>query len=142
MVVLDASVILKWVLPAERGAEAAHVLWSRHQRGLDPVAVPDLFFYEAANALALTRRFTEGEARSAWDKLARAKLDAYPPDALSLQRAMALSREAGISVYDASYIALAEELGCNLTTADLKLIRKTEHVDLACTIRPLVQGVL
>jgi predicted nucleic acid-binding protein len=111
----------------------------RHRQNIEPVAVPDLLFYEAANTLALTSRLRREEAQAAMDKLARARLDAYAPDRVSVQRAMTLARQARISAYDATYVALAERLECDFVTADMKLVRKAGDVELACAVFPLLE---
>ena len=40
MIVLDASVLMKWVLPEETGADAAKAYRGRHTSGAESVAVP------------------------------------------------------------------------------------------------------
>jgi len=139
MTVVDASVVLKWFLPGETGAPEALELRARHVSDEHPVAAPDLLFYEVANTLAITSRLQPEEADAAWQSLLAVGVLVHAPDDVLVLRAMDLARDAAITAYDASYIALAERLGCDLVTADLKLIRKTRNVELACTVRPLVE---
>lgn len=137
MIVADASVVLKWVLPAEPGTEAALALRSRHMSGVDRIAAPVLLYHEVANVLALTPRLTEAEALEACESLKLSGLAVYAPGVRQMQRAVELARQARLSAYDAAYVALAETLGCDLVTADVRLARKLEGVDLNCTVRTL-----
>jgi len=137
MIVADASVVLKWVLPAEPGAEAALAVRSRHLSGVDRIAAPVLLFYEVANVLALTPRLTEGEALEACDSLRLSGLAVYAPGAREMHRAVELARQARLSAYDAAYVALAEALGCSFVTADRKLARKLQRVAVGCEVRTI-----
>jgi len=47
MIVLDASVALKWIFWDEAGGEGARHYRDRHVSGDEVIAVPDLFFYES-----------------------------------------------------------------------------------------------
>ena len=51
MIVLDASVVLKWIFDDEDGGEQATRLKDAHVAGHEIVAVPDLLFYEIGNVL-------------------------------------------------------------------------------------------
>jgi len=135
--VLDASVILKWFLPDEPGTEQALALRAAHLNGLQRIAVPALLLYEVANTLGRTPRLAEDEAETAFETLEATQLTFYMPGLPDLQRAVELMRAAGISAYDAAYVALAESLGCDLVTADARLARKLEGVELNCTVRAL-----
>lgn len=137
MIVLDASVILKWFLRDEPGASAALELRGHHLAGRERVAVPDLLTYEVANVFVLSARLSNGELNDAWDDLLATELDVRRLGTKEMRRSMALAREARITVYDASYVALAEALGTMLVTADHKLARKLEDVDLGCRILTL-----
>ena len=130
MIVLDASVALKWVLPDEEGGDAAWELAVRHARGTGTIAVPDLMFYEAANVLAMTPRLSRQSSWDAWHDLSMMRLDVYAPTAQEMHRAMEISRTCRVSVYDAYYAALAEALDCKMVTADLKLARKLAKLRL------------
>ncbi len=45
------------------------------------------------------------------------------PDAPLMVRTAELVAELGLSTFDAAYVALAETLGCELVTADQRLVR-------------------
>lgn len=55
MIVADASVILKWILPDEPNREEALMLRQQHVEGEAPIATPDLLLYEVANVLPMKR---------------------------------------------------------------------------------------
>ena len=137
MTVVDASVLLKWFLPDEPGAEQALALRDAHLAGLQRIAVPALLLYEVASILGRTLRLTEDEAATAFETLDGTQLTFYVPGLPGLQRIVELMRAAGISAYDAAYVALAERLDADFVTADKRLARKLEGVELNCTVRTL-----
>jgi predicted nucleic acid-binding protein len=120
--VVDASVAIKWVI-AEPGEERARML---RQHSL---IAPDLLFAECANVLwrKLRRReISEDEADIAAQALQQADLfvvSARGYAARAVPIALALDHPA----YDAMYLAVAEDFGLRLVTADDRLVRKTEQ---------------
>jgi predicted nucleic acid-binding protein len=121
--VLDASVILKWVLDAETepGHAAARRLLERWLQGELDLWVPSLWLYEVGNILCLKRPADASEALAVlWDLgLSEAHLNQG-----LIQRTLALSQSHGVTFYDASYLALAEERNTVLVTADGKFYRR------------------
>jgi predicted nucleic acid-binding protein len=126
--VVDASVGIKLYLPEDL-SEVASRLFEGLNRGRHLLFVPDLFFTECANILwknVLRLRVTAVQARSSLRGLALLPLlPVFSTDLLLT--ALDLSLDRNISVYDACYAALAEELKLPLLTADQKLLRKLEH---------------
>jgi len=137
MIVLDASVVLKWMLQDEPGAPDALEWRERHLGGLDRVAVPELLFYEVANAMVFSGRLTEEQAAVSWEGLLAIGLDVYAVWTEAMPRVMELARAANGSVYDACYVVLAELLGCDFLTADRKLANQLAGVELHCAVRTL-----
>lgn len=138
--VIDASVALKWVLP-EAGAAAALALRDRLAGSGVPVYVPDLFWAETANVVwRLTRTAGAGlDAGEALDLLEvlRSVPFATEPLGLVAGRALEIACEAGITVYDGIYVAVAELRGARLWTADRSLLRAlagTRWAELASPI--------
>ncbi len=121
--VLDASVILKWVLDAEDepDRQAARDILERWQRGEVQLFVPTLWLYEVGNILSLKRPQDAAEALQA---LLALGLREIPLDGATSSRALELSQSYGITFYDASYLAAAGLQETVLITADSKLLRR------------------
>jgi len=122
-VVPDASVILKWVLDAEDepGHAAASHLLERWQRRELSLAVPPLWLYEVGNVLCLKRPADAAEALAALCDLG---LGEVASSREVIQRTVALALKHGITFYDASYLAVAEDRKGVLVTADSKFYRR------------------
>lgn len=124
--VVDASVGIKLFL-VEPLAEAAEHLFD--QLAVSPpvsLYVPDLFYVECANILwKYVRRFgypAENARQDVADLKALNMQVAATADVLEAAFNLALQFE--ITAYDASYVALAQQLGLPLITADEALVRK------------------
>lgn len=114
MIVVDASAALTALL--NEGA-------ARRVLAVEPLAAPHLVDVEVASALR--RKVAGGEldgedARRALGTWARLGMARYPGVTL-LPRIWELRDN--LSAYDATYVALAEQLGCGLLTADARLAR-------------------
>ena len=68
-IVLDTSVIVKWFSKDEDDAEHANKLRWQFQEGLCVITIPDLVFYELANALRHNPNFTAEDVRIALDSV-------------------------------------------------------------------------
>ncbi|MEW5857971.1 MAG: type II toxin-antitoxin system VapC family toxin [Cyanobacteriota bacterium] len=94
----------------------------------DPAAriyVPDLFYIECANTAWKYIRAGRYDAAEAQTSLATLK--ALPLQVVStadlMEEAVNIAFACGISAYDASYIALSQQVGATLLTLDEKLVR-------------------
>lgn len=123
MIVLDASVVVKWLFE-EDDAGGALAYRDDHVSGVSPVAVPELLFYEIGNVLATKSGLSAEEARLAFSVIWDVELESYHLQPSDYLRMMRLSQKLNVSGYDAAYVALAEKLGVSLVTADGKLARR------------------
>lgn len=119
--VVDASVLLSLVLDQDGQDPARKAILA------DPnIALPPLWRYEVAHVL--WRKHREGVLGPAALESAMARLHGQFEGKelpVSLPEALAAARRYGLSsAYDASYVALAEKLGCGLLTLDQELLRK------------------
>lgn len=123
MIVVDASVAVKWLLP-ETGADAARRLLDSG----DTLLGPALIRVEVAAAVARKARYGEMDPRDAaaaaelWFQSIRDGLIALSPDEADLPRGFGLALELRHPVQDCLYLALAERLGAELFTADQKFV--------------------
>src|SRR3989338_1693755 len=120
MVVLDASVILKWFIP-EKDRESALRFRDAHAQAREQVIVPLLLFYEIANVIRYRKQLPDQELISVFDILNSLEITALPPSFAEIGEAALYARQKNISVYDAVYVVLAGRLGCNFITADKRL---------------------
>jgi predicted nucleic acid-binding protein len=118
LVVVDASVVLKWFLP-ERWSDEARKLLD------EPVGLlaPDLLYAEVGNAVWKRVRMRELSGPLARRMVADIATIAVRPVAsrVLLKDAIGIAVSAGITVYDAMYLALAVRLRTYVVTADERL---------------------
>ena len=131
MVVLDASVILKWLVN-EEGSEDALRFRDRHVKGEERIIVPSLLFYEVANVLRYREELPEEELLILFEILNDLELSAVNPSFSEFKEAMLYARVKQTSVYDAAYVVLAKNLGCELITADKRLERTVNEQFVKC----------
>lgn len=130
--VLDASVLLKWFLATpERGHKEAADLRSEYEQGRIAFVVPPLIFLEVLNVAGRRWRWhTE-----ALDELALALgdigFDVREPELTAVAAWVAR----GLTAYDAAYVALAEEIGCELVSDDAEILNVANEI-----VRPLTEA--
>ncbi len=123
--VLDASVALKWVL-IEADSGKARQLRDDFRAGIHELIAPDSFALEIA--LALTKAERRGmiqDAAARWTDVMTSAPHFSPSHPLA-PRAIQIASQARIGVYDCLYVALAEREGCDLVTADSRLVNSLQ----------------
>lgn len=126
-VVVDASAALKWVLEEEGSAAASELL------DKDVLHAPDFMLLEVANVLwAKVRRgaLSRSDADAAFRTLAAVPMALTPLSEL-IRPARSLAFALDLTVYDAVYAALAQQLDCPLATADRTLAQAMTAAGLA-----------
>lgn len=116
--ILDASVIAKWFSrDAEGYAEIAAKLRRDFVSEELVLLAPPILFLELLNIAGRRWRWTEANLREFADSLQASEFEAAVPSL----RAVVPWIARGLSAYDASYVALAEEQGIALITADKQI---------------------
>lgn len=128
MLILDASVIIKWFSEEEytdKSLKIREEIRSGDERGI----LPDLLLYEVANALRYSPRFNEDDVRDAIDSILDMGMDIVTPTSEIINSAINLAFTYNITVYDSFYVALAKELEIPLITADKKLHKNVKEMN-------------
>lgn len=129
MFVIDASVVVKWFIE-EKDSARALFLKENHIMEKTLLIAPDLLIYEVANVLLYSKLFNFMELKRCLQDLYELEIDLISPSMEIILLATELASLKQISIYDASYLALAKEFGLKLITADEKLY--TSVKDLSC----------
>ena len=121
--VVDASVILKWVLGdrEEPDQGPAVGLLTRWAEGKDDLRAPALWEYEVANFLG---RELPDEAEGKMEMLRRLEIKSVALTDTIIKRCFQWMKTKKVTFYDASYLAVAVETGAVLVTADEKFAKK------------------
>jgi predicted nucleic acid-binding protein len=119
LIVLDASILVNVI--ADDGADGRRA--RREVRSAGELAAPDLVDVETVAVLRkrwVAGTISEGRFAEAIDDLEAIELERYPT--LPLMR-RSYDLRANVTAYDATYVALAEALDCELLTGDRRLAR-------------------
>ena len=119
--VLDTSVVAKWFFDEER-TDRAVALLEDLLAGDARVHVPSSLFYELANVVWSRRgpTLTERQALEVWAELTTLPLSVNDESAV-LPEALTFAFQHGVTVYDAVFVVLARQVGCDLVTDDRTL---------------------
>jgi predicted nucleic acid-binding protein len=123
MIIVDASVAVKWVVSESGSVEAAALL----DQGR--LAAPALWLSEASNALwakVMRRQLTPDEARRQAADLAEAPVVSIALPGL-LPVAMKLALELEHPIYDCFYPSAAMQKDTHVVTADRRLFEKAAN---------------
>lgn len=124
-IIVDSSVIIKWLLPDEEDSIAMQIKRDFASNTL-MISIPYLTYYEVGNVLKIAvrrERISEKKAKELYNAFVDLEFIVYATKEL-FTIALNRSVELDISTYDASYIALAEYLRVPFITADRKLLNK------------------
>ena len=132
MILIDASVALKWYLP-EAGSSAAVELTK------EELCAPSLILAEVANGLWKAERLKHLEAAAVRDGVATLPevLSELTPLHLLIARASEIARHLDHPVYDCIYLAEAERRATKLVTADQRFLRRITNGEFGRLVRPL-----
>ena len=123
MRVVDASVVLAWLL-RDPVPQAVRQILDDHITGHDPAVAPELLWYEVANVLARGAGLPRTAATEGFARFQALELETYSLGSAEYQAALQLALRHRLTMYDASYLALARALGVRLVTSDRKLARR------------------
>jgi predicted nucleic acid-binding protein len=119
-VVVDSCVAYKWFYREnEHGLAQADELLQAHLDRQIVLVGPTTLPVELSNTLRYAKR-SEEEILHIIELIEAAKVELFPTTTQRLQHAVVAALAHNLCIYDALFLALAEELGCPLVTADRK----------------------
>lgn len=122
-IVIDANVITKWYIKEEHSAKA-EILRERFVNREFEIILSPPYKFEVLNALKYSNLYSKSELNSIGESL-----ESYGFTVISIQNKIRentvnISMDFDLTIYDASYVALAREMSCSFCTADTKIKKK------------------
>ena len=111
IIVVDASVSVKWINRREPHADKANLIWQDYEKGSVSFLFPQFWEYEIVNCV--NKAVARGDLSPAEGQEAVDLLFAVPAAKLAMpsaQQSYQLARQYQRSVYDSFYLAAAEQL--------------------------------
>ena len=125
--VVDTSVFIKWIKTRDEAlVEEARRLLAEVEGHAVEVHVPALLLYEVGNIMLMKTRLSAVGLVRMIGQLTALPFKIAPPAIPLLERAGQVGRRFSVTFYDASFLALALDLGCPFVTADRALFKRTQ----------------
>ena len=121
---LDSSVVLKWFRRDEVWRDVALQPRLAYIEGRIVIYVPDLLTYEIANVLRFKPDLSQGQVQAALNSLYDMQIRIVKGSREVVKEAIHLAYLYDVTVYDAAFVAIAENLSVPFFTADDKLSQK------------------
>lgn len=134
--VLDSSVVIKW-FSDEEDSDKALAIREAYAEGTANITCPDLIIYEISNALRYNKSLKEKDVKDSVNSLISMGITIVVPTKQIIELSISIAYQHGITVYDASFIALAQELNFNYVTADDKLYGKIKQLSFVTLLKDL-----
>lgn len=122
--VLDASVVLKWFLSEKESKKALQLRNDAFNHKLT-LHTTELLFFETSNVLRLKTIPLPDKQEVMYDLYAT-PFTIHTFGVVLMEASLELAQEYDITVYDASYIALAKQCDSTFLTSDKKLKERTK----------------
>jgi predicted nucleic acid-binding protein len=136
--VVDASVIVKWFLHhQEADRDRALALRDLHISGRSTIYIPRFALLEVLNAIRFSPKGDEEDGETALEALQDLNLETKSADVNLLRKANAIGWAYKITIYDGLYVALAEQVGYPLITADEVMVKKFKGHTIVIPLREI-----
>lgn len=132
LAVIDANIALSWVLSDEPSSKAILRLLDDFIAEKVRLIAPSLWEYEVHNVLRVSiarDRINEQQAQRASQSLLKLRIELYEFRPLLID-AWNLALAYNLSIYDASYLALANQQRCEFYSSDRQLIKAAQKSGL------------
>lgn len=127
--ILDASVAVKW-FTREPLREEAVTIRRMYSEGAIELEAPSLLFYEVINALRYNPTLGIKDVNTALRLLEDMQIIIHEFSGQLASKAIEIAYKYGITIYDATYVALALIRDATLYTADEEIVSKISQENI------------
>ena len=123
--VADASVVVKWFVEEEYSDKALDLRDDYVDR-VTEIASTELLSFEVLNSLRYNPELGEQDMKECAAALEKYSLWLFPLSGTLAEKSIEKALRYGLTIYDASYMALGELKGATVYTADKKFLKKVK----------------
>lgn len=123
MVIVDASVVYKWY-SLEKNSDQARTILQNHVDNQEIICAPELILYELTNAWVTKTSLNLNQIKRNFKNFKNVNITIEYLSYAIINKALGLAKKYKITIYDASYVALAKQKKCLFLTDDQRLIEK------------------
>ena len=136
ILILDASVAVKWYVEEELREQALALRHNYYEGRLLLISQP-LLLYEVANVLRYHPALSSEDVMTAINSLLSMQFDLISLGKSEVEASVRIAFDENLSMYDATYLALADITGTQIVTADESFYKKlsTERKKLVLLLR-------
>jgi predicted nucleic acid-binding protein len=130
--VVDTSALIRLFVPDGSLPDGFDEFLRGVERGLNTAIAPELLLAEAANVINKKRKseeFDKNESHRLLSDILSVPIRLFPHQPVIL-RAFEMAREHNLTVYDTLYLALAEDHGAVIFSADRKMLKTAAQLQL------------
>ncbi|MBS7635628.1 type II toxin-antitoxin system VapC family toxin [Candidatus Bathyarchaeota archaeon] len=130
-IVVDASVVVKWIIPGEPWEEQARAVGEKIVSGEVEAYAPHILSYEVASAILksiLIGAIKSSDGIEALEALESLGISVQTTEWGDLKEILRLAVATKLTIYDSAYLHLTKKIGAKLITADSQLKQKGENV--------------
>ncbi len=127
-VIINTSVVIKWFIEGEDTSLALTLQERFFEKSINLI-ITELLLYELANALCFTNLFSKEEIKMSLQALLLTDIEVSPFNYSVLERAVDLSLERNLAIYDAYFLACAEKFKLVYVTADRRAYSKLKNLE-------------
>ena len=130
--VVDTSALIRLFVPDGSLPDGFDEFLRGVERGLNTAIAPELLLAEAANVINKKRKseeFDENESDQLLSAILSVPIRFFPHQPV-IFKAFEMAREHNLTVYDKLYLALAEDHGAVIFSADRKLLKTAAQLQL------------
>ncbi|MEM2028292.1 MAG: type II toxin-antitoxin system VapC family toxin [Candidatus Bathyarchaeia archaeon] len=140
-IVVDASVVVKWIIPGEPWEEQARAIAEKIVSGVVEAYAPHLLLYEVASAILksiLIGAIRLSDGIEALEALEHLGISVQTIGWSDLKEILELAVTTKLTIYDSVYLHLTKKIGAQLITADSQLKQKGENVTEIILLKDLI----
>jgi len=123
-VVIDASVLIKWFVN-EIKSDSAIKIRDQYIKGEVNLMAPNLILYEVLNALKYIKLHNQDEVEEIFEIIINYGIELFTLNKELVNKSLEIAMKSKLTLYDSTYVALANIKEGKLVTADEKLLINT-----------------